>query len=528
MSGFVERPPVWLAVRRAASGAWSLSVGTPGRAPASADVSDPSTWAPPPPLRPTAHLPGRDGRVTRDEEARGLALAAAAFRSPAVAARWGRDAAGLVLVDGDPEADDVPWELLAGPDGAPVEPSATVARVAPGAARARPPGRAVAVVALDPDDPVTRQHADRVSAALVGYDLDAVGLDDDPDFVHVVAHGATVARWLDVATAAGPAHPASVLHALAVAVRSGPVVVLDVCSGAAAGDTLARRAIAAGARACLGPAGVWDVDAASTACAAWYQAIGRGASLAGAVAEARRAVRSMLWPQPEARWWRVTLWVASAEVPSVRRLDLASAALARAEADGALFVGVEHLAAAVGVDRARWPVGWPDGFVGAASMAHTPRLSAWLAAPPPEGWLAAIQGVWATFLGLATGAPSAETWGAPAGAAAELEVLGGPEDGRRIALTAGVLGRAGGGADVVLYADGATDPWLSRRHLAWTGDRARWLAPGRLRRGPDLRAMAPGDEVTLLAGDRVELGRGTVMVARAAPGDAARIGDAGR
>jgi len=101
----------------------------------------------------------------------------------------------------------------------------------------------------------------------------------------------------------------------------------------------------------------------------------------------------------------------------------------------------------------------------------------------------------------------------PAGA---LEVVGGPEDGRRLALSVGdVVGRHSGqvSGPGTLCVDQAMDPSVSRQHLTWVG-------PGRVQTHASVRRVGAGrpaklpkgSEVELAVGELLRLGRSTWLV----------------
>lgn len=104
---------------------------------------------------------------------------------------------------------------------------------------------------------------------------------------------------------------------------------------------------------------------------------------------------------------------------------------------------------------------------------------------------------------------------------AALVVMGGPEDGRRVVLSAGeTLGRAApeGGPEHALYASGPSDPRLSRRHLVWLGGgRVSLVRPGRLVRERHPVLCGPG-VVEVSVGDVLELTPATRVRVESAPG----------
>jgi len=324
--------------------------------------------------------------------------------------------------------------------------------------------------------------------------------------------------------------------------------------------------VAAGIPAAVAPRGRLASAAAEAFAAGFYAAACRGRGLVDAVVDGRRAVRELASPRPDARWHAVGLWVGSLEVleagPCVRDLwrpegwpapapapavwlDAAARGAARA---GAGFVGVEFLVDALDALDAGGPLTlWARAALSArreallAGLAHlrpvagraptlraTPRLRSWgsrLAPgfeadaalrillesgalveplPPPPGAAEAATGTlevdWTAEVAAAV-APDA------------LEVVGGPEDGLRLAPRVGErLGRwaAGSETEHMLYAACASvDPFLSRRHITWLGDGRVTLArPGRILRLDGTEEQARG-EVRLGVGDVLMLSPAT-------------------
>ncbi|MEQ1508278.1 MAG: hypothetical protein ABMB14_38965, partial [Myxococcota bacterium] len=74
---------------------------------------------------------------------------------------------------------------------------------------------------------------------------------------------------------------------------------------------------------------------------------------------------------------------------------------------------------------------------------------------------------------ISTGEKTLDSTAVATGVAVRFELVGGPEDGRTILPRSGdAIGRAGGDAQIALYADSRlTDRRLSRSHLRWDGAR---------------------------------------------------------
>lgn len=295
---------------------------------------------------------------------------------------------------------------------------------------------------------------------------------------------------------------------------------------------LGDRLIAAGARAAL------IADRALTAVATTalvdgiYLAITRGASIPSAAASARAALAAVSDTIP---WYapRLTLGDLGSAHTGLMRHDRRPArwplpnpdaarmieqAYAIAEQSGSGFVGIEHLALALiaatpraSLARLRYQLSTRrreiesqlGGFSPIHSEPHpltpTPRLGSMADRLEPgfdaDTLWTVIAEVGEPTLRVLLGEPRrrlppprpfegieatemADTVEEPAGPAGGLEVVGGPEDGRRLEPMPGDgVGRASGSrrAEHRLY-DGTllTDPALSRRHLVWLG-------PGRLR-----------------------------------------------
>lgn len=237
---------------------------------------------------------------------------------------------------------------------------------------------------------------------------------------------------------------------------------------------------------------------------------------------------------------------------SVRALWEAARSIARQEQDG--FVGLEHLllAGAQGpgpVGRAvRRVFDLParrsrlrerlSGLSAWSERAADEQGTPWLrevlgpvsARQGEEALWEAIVGAWhpgwtfltgvdlpRTLLFHASGGDFTTDRGAPVveqgAAAVDLAVVGGPEDGRRLGLVHGeTIGRAGGGAEKLLYAEtSVVDAGVSRSHLVWQGGAVRGVQPAWLHRLGGERVGLWGEAVVVRVGEVVELGRGTVV-----------------
>lgn len=467
-------------------------------------------------------LPGADSAFVAGERRVGRALAelfgGAVDRAlEQVKARTG--ARLELFVDAGPLA-HLPWELLeCAPQDSGAAAGARVVRLVPGAARASARGGAEVWVPV-PDDAVCAE----VAGALGPLDHLRARV------LHVICHGEIRGGEMFLRLGGGRAvDAAGAVAVLRERLREGPIVVLDVCGAggavADAGASMSHRLVEAGAAACLAPRCPYDAAASIAASRALYGALAAGSELAAAVDAVRGALAAMGMAHPAFRWWTPVLAVADAR--SLRRG--ADALMAEACRLGAVhgFVGVEHIAVAcarmaapppaVAIERERllamgetlgaWSPGPRDAGV-------TPRVAAMLAELPEDfdtdALLAALARarpvrMAAPFLGradaAAAGGPTVEAGGPdrPARGGWLLEVLGGPEDGRRIALAPGdVLGRwdpARTERAIELFVEGPFDPAVSRRHLEVTATGA-------------LCALAPFTD----GGDVLRLGRATRLL----------------
>lgn len=313
------------------------------------------------------------------------------------------------------------------------------------------------------------------------------------------------------------AHPAALRAALAAAD-------LVVLADADRPHETITRALAADARAVLTlPSD--PRDARLAALAGLYRALADGRSLATAAAAARAAyARSTHRPGPTLTVTHPALAgrrLVGAErrpvgwpVPNADAARLIEAAWQIAEITECGYLGVEHLALALAdadprprLRRLRYQLRARRRHIESRLAAYTPRRAR--TAPKPTPRLAALgahladdfdpEALWQLIVDRAgdtlrvllgdhdtlvqpqmdgPAAPDLELVTAPQTdrderPALALELVTGPEDGRRLALAPGeALGRASGShkARHRLYDDTAlTDPALSRRHLIWRG-----------------------------------------------------------
>ena len=526
---------------------------------------------------PRVSVPGRDAAQTRAEEDFGRRLAEVLGNLRERLARSLGRSTVVVVVDADhPVPRGIPWELLA-PDtgGLPLEAigAGVVARLAPGGAG---PSRHAGIAAvsprcLDPDDAACAERLDDLGEQLVGQGLGRTG--EPAAVLHVICHGRMLGQDLVLATASGSAATGSVAHVLGQGVAAADLVVLDVCSGGHATTeelaSLAPRLVASGASACLGPSRPIALEASSALARGLYEALAGGAPLAVAVADGRRAIRALARAHPTFRWWCPVLYVADVEAllcpsplgrwrpegwpaPDPEAASLLRAARSLAEQTNAGFVGLEHLLGAL----PSWEGGGPAtralrylaGLRGSGVRRHLEGLQPVTDGPAPLGPTPRLRGLGAS---LAEGFGPEQLWTAlwqdpyqplatelapdpghlgdgpetlrtpvstvVAGPVRDLEVQGGPEDGRRLGLTPGVdVGRsaARSGPDVALYAGSPlTDPRLSRRHLTWLGEgKVSLHRKTSLTRGGTRRELEPG-ELDLEVGDVLSLTAATALVA---------------
>ncbi len=590
--------PVLVQIRSEDGGAWRLAVGD-GRTRAAETqvVADEVAAVQGRVARALASsspvlVRGRDASRSRAEEKAGEHLGGLLTGAAEVSGRWawllgraaGQHQMALVVIDAtDTAARALPWELLAGPEGLPLEESGSgiVVRLAPAAPP--PPVEARRSLSLrlwcaEPADPTCaarigalRSLADRLGLAL--YEDAPPDDDDGQPVLWVIGHGERVADGVLLALEDTDQGPGTTAHALGPAVRGAGLVVLDVCEAGCATpgelDALATRLVAAGARACAGPIIRAGLEAADAFGSGLVGALLDGTDIASATAAGRREVRALALPHPDCRWANHALWVSDVGVldtalvrverrpsgwprPGPDAAPLVGAAVHLATSGDGGFVGVEHLLAALGEspdsspstavlrfalsrDRGLWRrhlVGLSLDPARPAELLPSPRLVRlgwWLPdgfdletlwtelAKEPGDLLGHLLGPFPTTLPSGESTLKSATWGWDSGFHEEpvaVEVLGGPEDGRRLRLSPGeTLGRASteGGPDHGLYQTSRLiDPYLSRRHLRWEGgSRVTALRPIVRVRGGDQREVQ--DTVEVKAGDVLTLTDATAL-----------------
>ena len=506
---------VHLQVRPDGSGGWGLWLGVLGEAAGSGTVRAETVQtletACQRALRPTPGLAirGRDAACSRAERALGVQLHAAlreAGLDTALARCLGGGESVAVLCELEAGA-NLPWELLADERGDGLEESgqAVVVRLAR-SNRPWQPSEATGgqvVHALDTDATSTGLATALAPLAQQGRAM-----------VHVVVHGHRLHTDRLTLGDTGAA-PDTWTHALGADIRAAAVVVLDVCHG---GSTdlerdLAAAAVSAGARAVVAPLGPASVDTLEAFARGLTDGLTGGAPLWQAVAGGRTAIRALASPRPDGRWHRLTLTVGRAEAltwcASAPPTDLLTRL--RAETPHG-YLGVDTVARLLPAEEVGWVPPPADVQVRTDRPATvTPRLEtilggsgdvvaetvrAALARWQPDGPGPLDPG--GTTLELDPTLPR----GVPARA---LEVVGGPEDGRKVVLSRGqTLGRWSerGGPDVGLFeATGAWDAYLSRTHLRWLGEGwVELLRPGRTTSGQVVRgpvALVVGQVVWL-------------------------------
>ena len=478
---------------------------------------------------------GRDARVTAGETTAGRALA------PLISGlRLGNTPAVAIEA---PSAAQVVWELLAAtPDAPSLEAAddAIVVRLLPGRLSEIPRQserlRVCTVVAQDTSaDPVVQRVVAAVTQATAdaGFEAPVHTLVPEPEdlvVLHLVAHGEQEGGIFQ--TVQGGEGADTLVARLPFLARVD-LVVASICHGGHAGTAdLPGRLLRAGAPACVAPRGPVQAEAAVAFVQGLYRALAQGLDVVGAVAHGRRAVRSLGLPHPDARWHLFSLAVAHLDrvADSPRHVlgwrpegwpapaSSAARVLREVERAGAPvgYVGVEHLVAVLA--DAELPAGLKAKIrpraeellrfqylrrQGSAGPLH---VSPWLAglgrdlpaafsvadlarALTTRGWvhLLVLAGQLDVPLPRATVPDGVTAYGATEAAEDEvthLEVLFGPEGGRRLPATPGAsVGRfhVGKPADQPLYRDTpVTDSELSRAELRWLeGGRLYWEKAGK-------------------------------------------------
>lgn len=474
----------------------------------------------------------------------------------------------------------LPWELLAAlpPGRSPLAVEA-VSRIQAGPPPALPSPGGTLEVRLwisDPGDTTLAALAEahrRVIESLPGLSLSRVPADlsggptgPGPAVLHLLAHGQGLSR-VGLQAAGGARAADTVAAGLAAWSKGAALAVVDVCGGAQAtedpADGPAGRLLLAGVPAAVGPRTRWAAEASRAFCEGLYRAFGEGLELEAALARARLALRMLALPHESARWWtpqallctplagRIRPLRAVPSLPGFPRPGAAAVPLVQALGRAQGYLGVEHLLAAAAdpelvlspaLAPARpalqalarafppQPLGGPatpsprvralaaelsDGF-GPTELIRTLALVPWLA----RAWDPAARARL-----LAPGEDDGrgtlpfepvEAEPMPTGGGLWLEVEGGPDDGRILALRSPgeVLGRWDPGCPEVrehrLHTDrDDADRTLSRTHLRWLGaGRVALGGATLLERGGAPPRRAAG-ELELRAGDRLVLGAST-------------------
>ena len=400
-----------------------------------------------------------------------------------------------------------------------------------------------------------------------------------PVVLHIVCHGQALADQLRL-IGGGDLSTGSTVHLLSPLLPSVDLVVLSVCEGGAdlprELDGLAERLIAAGARAVVSASGTVSVEALARFLSGTYGALASGAALLPAVTAGRRAVRALASPYPDARWHRIRLTAGDLQAAQTCLLDRTGwtppgwprpapgaaqhldGAYRIAAATGGGFLGIEHLALALaeqpprpGLEAVRYPLGLrtaeirdglaqlmpTPGRASPATLSLTPRLEAVGALLQPgftvlQLWQALLDrgaatvqllsGSTALTAAAAGEVATVQTWNPDASLHAALpdalELISGPEDGRRLRLSVGeTVGRwaVPARSDILLYATTfLTDPSLSRRHLSWSGPgTVELLTPARALHHAGKTERKPRGPRTLQVGDQLWLSRATCLLA---------------
>ena len=578
-------------VREVSQAAAALSLGPSG----AASAAEIASWA-----QRELHF----GRVLGGALA-SMPVVWAAFQRALWLASSARAPALIALDIDDHAAQALPWELLAdGPQGNPLAEArrvvfARLSRGGGGFTLGRP-GVFLRLLIWAPDahDPVVAAlcAALRATASEGLAHLITLSADTAPAFIPgaldvlvVVAHGDGVDVALGQLLRSSGGMQTDPTPGLTATLRGAAVVFLAVCEGDSASedrlDNLASRTLAAGARAVIAPCRPVTPDVLRAALDGVLGVLTRRATLAEAYGAGLAAMSSLERTLAYARWWTLHLALAHADLgsaglgdlhlppplpwPGSSALVLMERAAVRARVDG--YLGLEHLALALGVESTRGPVaararvalrrvagaleealsGYkatglprPDDEVTLPSperraLPLSPRLrrliaslspgfdedALWLAIldlpVSPLPWLAALVG----RLRDLDPDESLEPRGPrptpqPTALLAVLEVVGGPEDGRRLRLDPGqTLGRwhpDGPHPTAPLYRDTAlVDDRLSRIALRWLGaGQVEVLGRAELYRDGARTVPAPESPLRLQDGDRLILGR-TALVARA-------------
>lgn len=394
------------------------------------------------------------------------------------------------------------------------------------------------------------------------------------DVLHVLAHGEREAEQVWMMGEQGPLPPGAPAAALLDLLPRARLVVLEVCHAARTEtrwEGLVERLLAAGASQIIAPRERCLVETMDALAEGLYPALLAGRGLGAGLREGWSAVARRSLVAPGARWWILQLhlgWMDERVEMTLRAPALAgwpahrapveavlARALALAERAGPGFLGLEQIAAALleqpgagALARIRPLLSAlePDlraqlsalmpGPGAEAPLRPTPRLArlgARLglgadldalieAIAEEEGPLLGLQGALAPSSSDATALSGQSAHLArprPPNPPLALEILGGPEDGRRLTMAPGqTLGRWDPGSaappDHALYQDTrVVDRHLSKRHLIWLGPgRVTLLRPADRERWGQRARLPPGEHVLAL-GDLLTLGRATRLIA---------------
>jgi len=439
----------------------------------------------------------------------------------------------------------------------------------------------IALWCVDPDDPSCQAVRDHARAEARSLGLPVHDFDDHvpagPRLLVIIGHGNRFGEHVEMQLPSGRKLAASsASHVLSGHLEGLPLAVLAVCESgdttAAEIESLATRLIQGGARACIAPSTRTGVEATQAFNAGLFRGIANGQVLPEAVAAGRRAIRELAMPHPDSRWNNPILYVGDAAVVGARPLiqagwrpdgwpvpadeaaNLLRKAREHAENSGAGFVGLEHLVLALRDTPGGGPATQQYRFAlttvdpvptwlrnlervpSRTNWSGTPRLMSLAGALKPGFDLDTLwRTIWVmdgqplqSLFGMRTAptpGPGDGTLEATAsggnlhsGPAQMLEVLGGPEDGRRLDFTPGAtLGRHSeeGGPSIALYTDmPLIDRYLSRKALTWIGPgEARLARKSRLGRGRRMVPVEPG-AVDIRTGDVIALTECTRLVAR--------------
>lgn len=454
---------------------------------------------------------------------------AGVFGAARGAARTHRASMLLVIESVVPGVRNLPWEGLGRPDptGEAALDGLIVARLAP-RERDRPRvGAGLSTrVRLLGDDPVAEQLRRLIDGSCVRQGLPpstslAVGVPPDHGLVlHLIVPQGQPTALLDVLGGADAVHVADHIARADLVVPWFPGAARPVGR-----PRITARLMDLGARACLIPHHPMPAGSVGPFLDGLYGALAGGRALADAIATARRTLPEVhrvvhggiltaaSVPALASPVLRGERWPDGWPMPGPEAARMIEAAYVRAEEAGSGFVGIEHLALALveapprsGLVRLRYRFGarrrmlesrlggWAPRQTEPLLIRPTPRLRRLgpklsVGFSPEDLWLHLLADARATVQVLLDDprrpmrTPTAmadpelteadDTWREPDGLAEALEVLSGPEDGRRVALLPGeALGRASGSrrAEHRLYDDTTlTDAALSRRHIVWLG-----------------------------------------------------------